>query len=52
MTVSLRDHLAEKLGKVELISTKGVAETLRQVKDKDEIVQIFGRRSGTLRRHL
>ncbi len=40
MTVSLRDHLAEKLGKVELISTQGVVETLRQVKDKDEIVQI------------
>ncbi len=37
MTVSLRDRIAEKLPKLEIIATAGMVEELRLVKDQDEI---------------
>ncbi|MBN1909038.1 MAG: aminopeptidase P family protein [Pirellulales bacterium] len=40
MTVGLRDTLAEALPGVELVTTDGLVEQLREVKDKDEIAQI------------
>jgi Xaa-Pro aminopeptidase len=40
MTVAAREKLAEKLPKVELGSTSGMVERLRQIKDKDEIAEI------------
>jgi len=40
MTVSLRDELATKSPAVELISTTGIVEELRKVKDKDEVAAI------------
>ena len=40
ISVALRDRLAEKLPKVEIVSTQGVVEKLRAVKDKGEIRQI------------
>ncbi len=40
MTVSLKEKLAKKLEKVELITTYGEVETLRMVKDKEEIAEI------------
>jgi Xaa-Pro aminopeptidase len=40
MTVSLRDQLGDKLPKVAMISTSGLVEELRQVKDADEVARI------------
>lgn len=40
MTVNLRDKLADKLPKVEIPSTSGMVEKLRQVKDREEIEEI------------
>ena len=40
MTVSLRDQIADELPKLELISTAGLVEQLRQVKDKHEVAEI------------
>ena len=37
MTVSLRDQIAGKLPKLEIVATSGLVETLRLVKDQDEI---------------
>ena len=37
MTVSLRDQIAGKLPNIELVATSGLVETLRLVKDQDEI---------------
>jgi Xaa-Pro aminopeptidase len=37
MTISERDDLAERIGGVELIPTKNLVETLRRVKDADEV---------------
>ena len=37
MTVGLRDKIAEKLPKLEIVATSGLVEKLRLVKDKDEI---------------
>lgn len=40
ITVSHRDQIAEKLPKVEIQKTTGLAEQLRAVKDRDEIAEI------------
>jgi Xaa-Pro aminopeptidase len=40
MTVGLRDQMASKLPKIELVTTAGLVEQLRQVKDKHEIAEI------------
>ena len=40
MTVAAREKLAEKLPKVGFVSTSGLVERLRQIKDKDEIAEI------------
>jgi Xaa-Pro aminopeptidase len=40
MTVGLRDKIAKKLPKVEIVATSGLVEKLRQIKDKEEIAQI------------
>lgn len=40
MTVGLKEKLAEKLEKVEIVTTGGQVETLRMVKDKEEIEEI------------
>jgi Xaa-Pro aminopeptidase len=40
MTVAQRDHLAEKLPRVEIRTTTGVVESLRAVKDRGEIAEI------------
>ena len=40
MTVGLRDQIAEKLPKVEIVATSGLVEKLRLVKDKDEIARL------------
>jgi Xaa-Pro aminopeptidase len=40
MTVGLRDQLDAKLPKVELVSTSGLVEQLRLIKDKDEIARL------------
>ena len=40
MTVGLRDRMAEKLPKLEIVATSGLVEQLRQVKDKEEIAEI------------
>jgi Xaa-Pro aminopeptidase len=40
MTVSLRDGIAEKRPKLEIVPTRGLVERLRQIKDKQEIAQI------------
>ena len=37
MTVSLRDQIAGKLPKLEIVATSGLVETLRLIKDQDEI---------------
>ncbi len=37
MTVGLRDQIAKKLRKVDLLATSGLVEKLRVIKDKDEI---------------
>ena len=40
MTVSLRDRIADKLPKLQILATSGLVENLRQAKDKDEIIQL------------
>ena len=40
MTVSLRDRIADKLPKLQILTTSGLVENLRQAKDKDEITQL------------
>ena len=40
MAVGLRDQIAEKLPKVELLPTSGLVETLRLIKDKDEVERL------------
>jgi Xaa-Pro aminopeptidase len=40
MTVSLRDAVAAELPKLEMVSTSGLVEKLRRVKDKEEIAEI------------
>ena len=40
MTVSVFNHLVEKLASVELVPKSGLVEELRQVKDSDEIDQL------------
>ena len=40
MTVGLRDQIAKKLPKTELVATSGLVEKLRLVKDKDEIARL------------
>jgi Xaa-Pro aminopeptidase len=40
MNVSQRDAIAEKLPKVELKTTKGLVESLRAIKDREEIAEI------------
>lgn len=40
MTVSLRERLVEKLPKLEILTTSGMVEWLRQIKDKEEIAEI------------
>ena len=40
MTVSQRDAIAAELPKLEIITTSGLVERLREVKDKDEIAQL------------
>ena len=40
MTVGLRDQIAEKLPKLEIVATSGLVEKLRLIKDKDEIARI------------
>ncbi len=40
MTVGLRNQIAEKLPKVELVPTSGMVETLRLIKDKDEVERL------------
>ena len=37
MTVSLRDRIAEKLPKLEIVATAGMVEKMRLIKDQDEI---------------
>ena len=37
MTVSLRDQIAGKLPKLEIVATSGLVETLRLIKDQDEV---------------
>ena len=40
LTVALRDKIAEKLPKVELVPTLGLVERLRQIKDREEIARL------------
>ncbi len=40
MTVSLRDQIADKLPRLEIVPTTGVVERFRQIKDRHEIAQI------------
>jgi len=40
MTVSMRDRIAGELPKLEMVSTAGLVEGLRRVKDKHEIAQL------------
>ena len=40
MTVGLRDRIAEKLPRMEVIPTSGMVELLRQIKDKYEIARL------------
>lgn len=40
ITVGLRDKIAEKLPNMEMVSTSGVVEQFRQIKDKEEIEAI------------
>ena len=40
MTVSFRDQIAEKSTSVEILSTMGIVEKLRQIKDAEEIAEI------------
>ena len=40
MTVGLRDQIAEKLPKVEIVGTASMVEKLRLIKDKDEVALI------------
>jgi Xaa-Pro aminopeptidase len=40
MTIALRDKIAKKLPKLEVVATSGLVERLRQVKDKEEIARI------------
>jgi Xaa-Pro aminopeptidase len=40
MTVALRDEIAAALPKSELVSTAGLVEELRLIKDKDEVAEI------------
>ena len=40
MTVGLRNQLAEKLPKVELVPTSGMVEELRLIKDRDEVERL------------
>lgn len=40
ITVSTRNRIADKLPKLEIVPTSGLVETLRQIKDKDEIAAI------------
>jgi Xaa-Pro aminopeptidase len=37
MTVGLRDRIAEKLPKLEIVATSGLVEQLRLIKDKEEV---------------
>lgn len=40
MIVSLRERLASKLPNLEILSTSGMVEKLRQIKDKEEVAQL------------
>jgi Xaa-Pro aminopeptidase len=40
MTVGLRDRLASKMAKLEIVATSGFIEKLRQIKDKEEVALI------------
>jgi Xaa-Pro aminopeptidase len=40
MTVGMRERIAEKLPKLEMLTTSGLVEKLRQIKDKGEIAQL------------
>ena len=40
MTVSMRDRIAGKLPKLEILATSAMVETLRQIKDKDEVARL------------
>ena len=40
MTVGLRDRIAEKLPRVELVATSGLVEKLRLIKDKQEVARL------------
>ena len=40
ITLGLRDQIAGELSKIELVTTGGLVESLRMVKDKDEIADI------------
>lgn len=40
MTVALRERIAHKLPKAELVTTSGLVEKLRLIKDKDEITRL------------
>ena len=40
MTVGLRDQIAEKLPKLEIVATSGLVEKLRLIKDKEEIARL------------
>jgi Xaa-Pro aminopeptidase len=40
MTVGLRDRIAAKLPKLEIIVTSGIVEKLRQIKDRQEIARL------------
>ena len=40
MTVGLRDRIAAKLTKTEMVATSGLVETLRQIKDQEEIARL------------
>ena len=40
MTVGLRDQIAKKLPKLEIVATSGLVEKLRLIKDKEEIARL------------
>ncbi len=40
MTVGLRDRIADRLPKVEMVATSGLVEKLRQIKDRHEIARL------------
>ena len=40
MTLSLRDEIAAAMPKLELVSTTGIVEQLRQIKDREEVIAI------------